>query len=114
MSSRDFQFAGQVAQSELAKRSEEISRQWSKQHPMIPVVELDFTVFPMKMTVGSATSLRPSDYDTNPEERSSWDAAVNRAQQEHSAISRFCIPEGEYRKVGLSFLASAAYPPVVN
>lgn len=107
MSTKDFDFAGKIAQLELVKRSAEIQATWESEKPKVPVVELDFTTFPPKMRVGSSTSVRPSDYHTDKDERNSWDNIVQTAEKEHSAISRFCIPEGEYQKVGLGLLPRA-------
>lgn len=102
MSARDFDFAGKIAQLEIAKRAAEIQAKWESDKPLVPVAELDFTTFPPKLRAGSSTSIQPSDYRTDKEERTAWDNIVNTAKREDSFITRFCIPEGEYQKVGLS------------
>ncbi|TFK75555.1 hypothetical protein BDN72DRAFT_444114 [Pluteus cervinus] len=102
---RDFQFSGLVAQIEVQNRSNEITSSFRAQRPRIPVVELDFTVFPFTLTAGSSTSLRPVDYETDKEERKNWDTMMSKAERESKAVLRYCVPEGEYRKVGMALLS---------
>ncbi len=102
---RDFQFSGIVAQIEVQNRSNEITSSFRAQRPRIPVVELDFTVFPFTLTAGSSTSLRPVDYETDKEERKNWDTMMGKAERESKAVLRYCVPEGEYRKVGMALLS---------
>ncbi|RDB17076.1 hypothetical protein Hypma_001711 [Hypsizygus marmoreus] len=107
MFDKDFAFAGQVAQRELSKRLGEAAAVWEREMPKVPVIELDFTASPMKVRIGSATTVRPSDYATDSDERTSWDALVKKAEDQRAAIARFCIPEGEYQKVGVDLLKRA-------
>jgi hypothetical protein len=71
------------------RRSAEIQALWETEKPKIPVVEIDFTAYPPKMRVGSSTSVRPSDYHTDKDERNSWESMVKTAEKENSAISHF-------------------------
>lgn len=100
-SSRDIFFSDIVAQVELQRRLAEIGSHFGNQRPKVPVVELDFSTFPVKMSLGNSVTLRPFDYATNPDERTTWNGVVTRAEKENNAILRYYLPAGQFRTIGI-------------
>ncbi|KIM82784.1 hypothetical protein PILCRDRAFT_456325 [Piloderma croceum F 1598] len=99
-SKSDNEFITKVVVQEYKSRIEEIRqiRGSMKQADSLPlIVNLDYCCVPVKMTIGSPTTCRPSGLDDDEELRASWDAIIEKIEKRSKDIGLVyaVIPEGE-------------------